>query len=787
MTKFDPPWIQYPIGAGRMLLATVMLLASLTAQAELHWPQEILAEEGTIVVYQPQPESLEGNVLSGRAAVALEINGHDEPIFGAMWFTARLDTDRDAGTARVHDVRVANVVWPESRDADEQRFTAIVEGSVPETGFLISLERLSASLEIADLAQKSLESLNTEPPAIVFREELAVLLLYDGEPRLANIDNSPYARVLNAPMAVVCRQRGNECWLSSGTLWYTASNPLGPWTATRSPPADLEQMMPVADSPEPAPDVHPAIVVATEPTELIVTVGKPEWTALTGGDLLYAANTESPWLRELGTGNMYLLLSGRWFRSRTNAGPWVFVKPDELPASFAAIPPASDIGGLRSSVAGTPEAQDAVRDAAIPQTAAIQRSEASLTVEYDGEPRFEPIKGTEVAYAVNTGAQVLRIDSRYYAVDNGVWFVSSAATGPWRVADEVPGEKIAAIPPSSPVYNTTYVEIYQSTPEVVYVGYRPGYLWSFPYYGVPVYGTGWYYPPYYGHWYYPRPPTWGFNMGYNPWTGWNFGLSYSSGFFRFGMSWGGGYGSSYRPWQCCGGWYGGGYRGPTIINTGDINIGNNINIGNRARISNRLAETGRPVGNRMDRSANVYNRPETRDRLADPSAVARDLRQARPVTGRDNNVFADRSGQVARLDGDRWQTREAGGWKDTGAVADRRPIGDSAVRPTAPATRPSTRPTMPDTRPATRPAVPDTRPATRPAGPASRPATPATRPASRPSLNTYDLNRSHHARQRGATREMARPMPHGPAGRPMSRPMPQGPAGRPMPRGMDGR
>ena len=31
-----------------------------------------------------------------------------------------------------------------------------------------------------------------------------------------------------------------------------------------------------------------------------------------------------------------------------------------------------------------------------------------------------------------------------------------------------------------------------------------------------------------------------------------------------------------------GGWYGGGYRGPTIINTGDINIGNNVNIGNRA-------------------------------------------------------------------------------------------------------------------------------------------------------------------------------------------------------------
>ena len=161
---------------------------------------------------------------------------------------------------------------------------------------------------------------------------------------------------------------------------------------------------------------------------------------------------------------------------------------------------------------------------------------------------------------MNTGAQVLEINNRYYAVDNGVWFTSGSASGPWTVADSIPSEEIEKIPPSSPVYNTTHVHVYESTPEVVYVGYTPGYMWSYPYYGVPIYGTGWRYPPYYGRWYYPRPPTWGFNVGYNPWTGWNFGMSWSNGFFSFGMSWGGGYGGGYRPWGCCGGWYGGGYR-----------------------------------------------------------------------------------------------------------------------------------------------------------------------------------------------------------------------------------
>jgi hypothetical protein len=132
--------------------------------------------------------------------------------------------------------------------------------------------------------------------------------------------------------------------------------------------------------------------VATEPTELIATDGKPSWKSLTGGEILYVENTETPWLRQLATGNMYVLLSGRWYRSKSTSGPWTFVRADELPAGFKEIPPASDIGGLRASVAGTDEADEAQLDAQIPQTTAIKRSEAKLEVQYDGAPKFEAIR-----------------------------------------------------------------------------------------------------------------------------------------------------------------------------------------------------------------------------------------------------------------------------------------------------------------------------------------------------------------------------------------------------------
>ena len=41
------------------------------------WPREIDTPQGVVVIYQPQPEELEGNQLSGRVAVGVELKGSD--------------------------------------------------------------------------------------------------------------------------------------------------------------------------------------------------------------------------------------------------------------------------------------------------------------------------------------------------------------------------------------------------------------------------------------------------------------------------------------------------------------------------------------------------------------------------------------------------------------------------------------------------------------------------------------------------------------------------------------
>jgi hypothetical protein len=294
------------------------------------------------------------------------------------------------------------------------------------------------------------------------------------------------------------------------------------------------------------------------------------------------------------------------------------------------------------AVPGTDVARDAAFDAQIPQTAKVERDEASLEVEYDGSPQFEAIPDTTLHYAINTATPVIRVEQDYYACDNGIWFVAESATGPWRVATSVPGD-IYTIPPESPVYNVTFVHVYDYTPEVVYVGYTSGYTGTYVYNTTIVYGTGYYYPSWYHTYYYPRPATWGFHVRYNPWTGWHFGLSYSTGPFTFVI--GGG------------GWYRGGWWGPYRYRGYRHGYRHGYRRGARAGY-----RAGYRAGQGNSARNNLYRSSQNRNRDAIASSqVGRD--RAKPATGnRTNNVYADRDGNVHRKTDQGWQARTDTGW-----------------------------------------------------------------------------------------------------------------------------
>ena len=374
-----------------------------------------------------------------------------------------------------------------------------------------------------------------------------------------------YQAVINTPYPLIFD--GKIFYLNAAQgAWYRADSATGPYRFDADPPADLVAMVEasakVSERPASSEKVTaanaPEIVVATTPSELIVTEGPAEFVPL-ADDLLVLDNSADDVFMHISTQQYYLVLAGRWYHSPSLNGPWTYRAANALPVAFTQIPDNSEQADSRVYVPGTDEAEQAVLDAQIPVTATVARGPVDLDVSYDGEPSFEPVQGTSLQYADNTASTVIESDRTYYLVEDGVWYVSSSPNGPWEVSDYRP-EEVAAIAPESPVYNVKYVYVYDSTPEYVYVGYTPGYTGSYVYGNSIVYGTGYYYDPWISPgYYYPRYSTWGFNVGYNPWTGWGFGLSwgwgpfyagfYSGGYWHQDQYWGGG---GYGYWGPCG-------------------------------------------------------------------------------------------------------------------------------------------------------------------------------------------------------------------------------------------
>src|SRR6185503_17667719 len=177
-----------------------------------------------------------------------------------------------------------------------------------------------------------------------------------------------------------------------------------------------------------------------------------------------------------------------------------------------------------ASVPGTRQALEAVLLAQIPQTARVNRKEVQApAVSYQGEPRFDAIPQTTVARAVNTDKEILKVGDLYYMCFQGVWFFASSPSGPWQVADSVPGA-IYEIPISSPAYNVTQVTVEDYDDEWVEYAAAAAYTGMMVAWGTAMWGTGYYYPPYVG-WSggYPayRSSYLGYGSGarYNPWTG----------------------------------------------------------------------------------------------------------------------------------------------------------------------------------------------------------------------------------------------------------------------------
>ena len=619
------------------ILLTVNSLPSLFGQ-ENAWPRTVPLNQGMVTIYTPQVDELKDNTIQFRAALAYRATAGSDPVFGAGWFESPVVIDSTKRVVHPSQLTVTETRFPEGTDDIQAELAMVLALQSPEWNLDFSLDELELALKTAEAETMSV---NTTPPRVFYRDHPALLISIDGEPVLREIENSPLKAVINTPYPLIFD--GNHYYLNAARdVWYRAGQVTGPYQYETAPPASIAAMVNPDDKAlteeQPAEPITaanaPELVISTEPAELIVTDGPAAFVPLVD-DLLVLQNSDDDVFMHVSSQNFYIVLAGRWYRSGSLSGPWVYQPSDKLPMAFANIPPDSNQADSRVYVAGTEEAHDAVLDAHVPQTAAIQRGVVDVDVKYDGEPVYQPVDGTDLVYIRNTGSTVLVAGDLYYLVEEGVWYVSSSPNGPWQVSDHRP-EQVDRILPTSPVYNTKYVQVYDSTPSVVYVGYTPGYIGSYVYRDTIFYGTGWYYRPWVSpYYYYPRFSTWGFNASYDSWYGWGFGLSWAWGPFSVGYYPGGYWHRNHHWYQP---YYG--YWGPGRYRSHYGHHGRDRYAHNDYRRDRHDRYDGRYDDSRYDNSRDRGDNYRPRDGERNDNLYSNDFQHATVASTRDKQIRA---------------------------------------------------------------------------------------------------------------------------------------------------
>ncbi len=495
------------------------------------WPRKLERPGGTVIAYQPQVDDWKDFTnITWREAFQMTPMGGKQ-VIGAATFAGTTNVDSDKHTVVIYGIKVIHTYFPSLDEATTAKADQLFRTFVPEV-VNISLERVVAYIPKPQSVQEV--NLKNDPPFIFVNYSPAILLAVDGEPIFAAIPNTELKFVVNTQWAVFWDTGKSQYYLLVGPRWLTAPDLHGPWSAATTLPKDMEKLpkdpqwtdlKTVIPLPTQSSGPIPKVFYSTVPAEVILFNGKPVYAKIPQTQLLYATNTDSPFFLYTVTNDYYYLAAGRWFRSKDMQGKWTFASTD-LPEDFAKIPLSSPASAVLSSVPGTEEAKNAVLIAQIPTIMEIDPTTAAeqAKVSYSGDPQFAPIEGTSLSYATNTPDKVIKVGDVYYLCLQGVWFMSPKAEGPWTIASSVP-QVIYTIPPSSPVYNVTYVTQTTTSSGTVQCSHTSGYLGVFVI-GVTVgaivaNGTGYYYPPYiyrppYGYPVYrPYPMPYGYGSFYN--------------------------------------------------------------------------------------------------------------------------------------------------------------------------------------------------------------------------------------------------------------------------------
>ena len=549
--------LRWPALAGLLFFALLIPGQSQSAPVSAgSFPLKFNNADGKVLVQQPIISSWENfRVLTGTLPLEVTPAGRSAWL-GSLSFEAETSVHFDGRRVSLHNLRLSDVgaeSGPAAADVLQLVRKALSSGK-KDVSLNYLLRALPDDFQIPG-ESKAPPRLNFSPPRIIVSNKAVELLLIDGPPSMAVIENTQLEFVVNTDKDIFHHKESDTWYVLDNGSWLS-NNMLssGDWFSTTELPEDFLTLQynsnwpQVIDAMPPSKPRKPALpfIISYEPTELIGVEGDAIFEEIPGTVLRFVKNTSSDvfFLAD----RYYLLVSGRWFSTKNLKRRWSAVK--KLPDVFAHIPPDHEKSYVLASIPGTREARVAVIEAAIPRTTEYSMdADNGVEVPYAGEPSFVEIQGTVLRRAENTPYQVIMHNNFYYLCHDGAWYSSTRAQGPWKFATEVP-EAIYTIPPTDPAYNVTFVRLdtFDDSSNKVAYSYTMGYRRTYSTGYSMVYGTGWHHPGvvlqsahgYPSYWRYPY--SYGYGARYHPSYG---GYGYR-GYYGYNHPYGYSHSASYR-------------------------------------------------------------------------------------------------------------------------------------------------------------------------------------------------------------------------------------------------
>src|SRR5205807_2546057 len=131
------------------------------------WPRQINSGGTVITIYQPQLENWSGNQLTGRAAVAVQTAAGATPTYGVIWFSARTEVDREAGTVTLDSCQITKSSLPSATGVGPD-YVQLIHQNFGNVARTMPIEQLEAHLAVTQVEnQQRRQPLRNDPPRII--------------------------------------------------------------------------------------------------------------------------------------------------------------------------------------------------------------------------------------------------------------------------------------------------------------------------------------------------------------------------------------------------------------------------------------------------------------------------------------------------------------------------------------------------------------------------------------------------------------------------------------------